>query len=85
MVFNIFYELNGEEVADEERNNLLEDTFASSDENGVTNDNSCEIMDLVRDRPHKSKELTDEAMSFITSPKNAKSAKACRRHQNKYV
>ena len=34
---------------------------------------------------HKSEELNDEAMSFITKPKNVRSAKTCCRYQNQHV
>ena len=72
---NVLAELNGEEVTDAEHDNFLEETFMLSDENGVNDDNMFEIMDVGCDRPHKSEDLTDEAMSFIANPKNEKALK----------
>ena len=57
----------------------------SHNENGVTNDNMHEIMDVGCDRPRNSEELTNEEMSFIANPKNAKNTKTCRRCQNQHV
>ena len=78
-------ELNGEEVADKEYDNFLEDVFVLTDKNVVIGDGAHEIIGVGCDRPHKSEELTNEAMSFIANPKNAKSAKTHRRCQNQRV
>ena len=47
---NVLHELSGQEVADEECGNFLEDTLVMSNENGVTYDDACEIMDLGYDQ-----------------------------------
>ena len=77
---NVIHELNGAEVTDAEYDDFLEDTFVLPVESAELDDDICEIMDVACDRPHKSEELSDEAMGFITSPK--KSTKSRSRCQN---
>ena len=78
----MLHELDYEEAVDVDNNDFLEDAFASPAESREVDDNILEIMDVVRERPRKSDELSDETMSFIANPKNKKSAKARSRHQN---
>ena len=66
---NVLHELDGEEVTDTECDNFLEETFVLPPESGEVEDNIFEIIDVACDRPHKSEELSDEVMSFITNTK----------------
>ena len=76
----MLHELSGEEVTDTKHDDFLADAFVLPTDSTVEEDLTCETMDVVRDRPHKSEELSNEVMSFITNPKNKKSAKTHSRH-----
>ena len=45
--------LNDEDVTDVEHDNFLGDAFVLTYENGVNDDNVCEIMNMGCNRPHK--------------------------------
>ena len=78
------HELDGVEVIDTDYEELLEDTFVFPAESGDADDLIFEIMDVACCRPHKSEELSDEAMCFIANPKNKKSTESHSRCQNQH-
>ena len=77
-------DISDNNISDTEHASFLEDVFAVP-ELIKEEDNIVELIDIACDVPRKSEEHSNEALNFISNPKNKKSAKTCKQCQTQCI